>query len=64
MEAGDPSVSLDLLIRSLLILGASQLSRVTQFSPPVVIEISPPPRVQVVASAGFTRPDLSLSFSR
>ncbi len=37
MEAGDPSVSLDLLIRSLLILGASrrELSRIISARPPV-----------------------------
>lgn len=37
MEAGDPSVSLDLLIRSLLILGASrrELSRIISAHSPV-----------------------------
>ena len=37
MEAGDPSVSLDLLIRSLLILGASrgELSRIISARSPV-----------------------------
>ena len=37
MEAGDPSVSLDLLIRSLLILGASrrELSRIMSARSPV-----------------------------
>lgn len=37
MEAGDPSVSLDLLIRSLLILGASrrELSRILSARAPV-----------------------------
>ncbi len=37
MEAGDPSVSLDLLIRSLLVLGASrrELSRIISARPPV-----------------------------
>jgi ribosome-binding protein aMBF1 (putative translation factor) len=37
MEAGDPSVSLDLLIRSLLILGASrrELSRIISTRSPV-----------------------------
>ena len=37
MEAGDPSVSLDLLIRSLLILGASrrELSRIISSRSPV-----------------------------
>ena len=37
MEAGDPSVSLDLLIRSLLILGASrrELSRILSARSPV-----------------------------
>jgi ribosome-binding protein aMBF1 (putative translation factor) len=37
MEAGDPSVSVDLLIRSLLILGASrrELSRIISARPPV-----------------------------
>ena len=37
MEAGDPSVSVDLLIRSLLTLGASrrELSRIISARPPV-----------------------------
>jgi transcriptional regulator with XRE-family HTH domain len=37
MEAGDPSVSLDLLIRSLLTLGTSrrELSRIMSSRPPV-----------------------------
>ena len=42
MEAGDPSVSLDLLIRSLLALGASSrdLARVTSGARVVTTEIS------------------------
>ncbi len=46
MEAGDPSVSLDLLIRSLLILGASrgELSR-------IISARSPVPAVHPVGSA-------------
>jgi len=41
-----------------------QLSTATQISPRAVTENSPPPRVHSVASAGRTRPALSLSLSR
>src|SRR6266536_2928494 len=40
------------------------VSTATQISPPTVTENSPPPRVHSVASAGRTRPALSLSLSR